>query len=334
MHLLYCFYLRFWGNELGFEGIFKGLPHSIIRRSGCQCSGNAIASPISCLSPLLKVGQGWWNLFDIYVIGGSIDCEVIVKDVPECDCFIPISIKWFWGCSQDAWLVLYGYWCCCCWWVWWTSSGWLVCFWSWCWWRRSRRQCCSFGVSSWWWLCWELSCGGYRGGLCRSWRTAGRLGPGRWYRSGLLSFGHQWCRNLMDFCGWKLGLSRKQTCFRQGWICQTGGSWMTWKFLDCWCNSGFSSSKKIFNLSCIFVWFWILFFASRFFFFQVKSGVCSFCGSLVEMYCPIVTIFPNLCRTMLGNGLSIVFCKSGIDVKISKVVKVGNWCFKGFLCYG
>ena len=57
MHLLYRFYLRFRGNKLGFEGIFKGLPRSIIRRVGCKCSGNAIASPISCLGALFEVSQ-------------------------------------------------------------------------------------------------------------------------------------------------------------------------------------------------------------------------------------------------------------------------------------
>jgi len=40
------------------------------------------------------------------------------------------------------------------------------------------------------------------------------------------------------------------------------------------------------------------------------------------MYCPIVTIFPNLRRAMPSNSLPIVFCKPGIDIEFGEVVKV------------
>jgi len=100
---------------------------------------------------------------------------------------------------------------------------------------------------------------------------------------------------------------------------------MTRKLLDCQGNSGLSSSKKILDLSCVFVWFLILFVASGFFvFFGVECGICSLCGSLVEMYCPIVMIFPNLRRAMPSNGFSIVFHEPGIDIELGKMIKIGN----------
>jgi len=32
------------------------------------------------------------------------------------------------------------------------------------------------------------------------------------------------------------------------------------------------------------------------------------------MYCPIVVIFPNLCRSVPGDNLSVIGRKSGIDI--------------------
>jgi len=51
------------------------------------------------------------------------------------------------------------------------------------------------------------------------------------------------------------------------------------------------------------------------------------------MYCPIVAIFPSLCGLMPSNIFSIVFHKPGIDVKVGKLVKKGERCFKSFLWY-
>ena len=56
MYILDRFILRFQRDELVLEGIFKGLPHSISNRVCCECNSNAIASPISSLGPLFKVG--------------------------------------------------------------------------------------------------------------------------------------------------------------------------------------------------------------------------------------------------------------------------------------
>jgi len=56
MYILDCFILCFQGDELVFEGIFKGLPHSIIKRVCCKCSGDMIASPISGLGSLFEIG--------------------------------------------------------------------------------------------------------------------------------------------------------------------------------------------------------------------------------------------------------------------------------------
>jgi len=56
MYILDHFILHFWGNELLFEGIFKGVLHSVIKRVCCKCSGDAIAGPISGLGSLFKVG--------------------------------------------------------------------------------------------------------------------------------------------------------------------------------------------------------------------------------------------------------------------------------------
>jgi len=54
---------------------------------------------------------------------------------------------------------------------------------------------------------------------------------------------------------------------------------------------------------------------------------------VVEMYCPIVLILPSLCGSMPSNVFSVVFCKSGINVKFHKLVKKGEHCFEGFLWY-
>jgi len=51
------------------------------------------------------------------------------------------------------------------------------------------------------------------------------------------------------------------------------------------------------------------------------------------MYCPIVAIFPSLCRSVPSNAFSIIGCKSAIDIEINKLIGVGECCFKGFLGY-
>jgi len=56
MYILNCFILHFWGDELVFEGIFKGLPHSISNRVCRKCGSNMITSPVSGLSSLFEIG--------------------------------------------------------------------------------------------------------------------------------------------------------------------------------------------------------------------------------------------------------------------------------------
>jgi len=55
MYILDHFILRFWGNELVFEGIFKGLPRSVIDRVCCKYSCDMVTSPVSCLGFLFEV---------------------------------------------------------------------------------------------------------------------------------------------------------------------------------------------------------------------------------------------------------------------------------------
>ena len=90
---------------MGFEGIFKGLPHSIICGIGCECGGNMITSPFPGLGSLFEVSQGRRNLFGICIIGSSVDCEVVVEDVPEHYRFISVPIKGFWGRPQNTRLI-------------------------------------------------------------------------------------------------------------------------------------------------------------------------------------------------------------------------------------
>jgi len=51
------------------------------------------------------------------------------------------------------------------------------------------------------------------------------------------------------------------------------------------------------------------------------------------MYCPFVAIFPSLCRSVPSNTFSVIGCKSAIDVEISKLIKIRECRFKGFLGY-
>jgi len=56
MYILDRFILRFQGNELVFEGVFKGIPCSVSNRVCCKCCSNTVASPISCLGSLFEIG--------------------------------------------------------------------------------------------------------------------------------------------------------------------------------------------------------------------------------------------------------------------------------------
>jgi len=51
------------------------------------------------------------------------------------------------------------------------------------------------------------------------------------------------------------------------------------------------------------------------------------------MYCPIVAIFPSLCRSVPSDDFSVIDCNSVIDVKINKLVKIRECHLKGFLWY-
>jgi len=47
------------------------------------------------------------------------------------------------------------------------------------------------------------------------------------------------------------------------------------------------------------------------------------------MYCPIVAIFPSLCRSVPGNAFLVIGCKSGVNVQISKLIVIGECAFEG-----
>jgi len=51
------------------------------------------------------------------------------------------------------------------------------------------------------------------------------------------------------------------------------------------------------------------------------------------MYCPIVMIFPSLRRLVPSDVLPVIFCKSGINVKVSEMVEIRECSFKGFPWY-
>jgi len=51
------------------------------------------------------------------------------------------------------------------------------------------------------------------------------------------------------------------------------------------------------------------------------------------MYCPIVVIFPSMCRSVPSNAFSVISCKSAIDVEISDLIGIGECTFKGFVWY-
>jgi len=51
------------------------------------------------------------------------------------------------------------------------------------------------------------------------------------------------------------------------------------------------------------------------------------------MYCPIVAIFPSFRRSVPSDDLSVIECKSGIDVKLSELIVIRECFFKGFLWY-
>jgi len=50
---------------------------------------------------------------------------------------------------------------------------------------------------------------------------------------------------------------------------------------------------------------------------------------LVEMYCPIVAIFPSLCRLVLGDDFIVIGWKSGVNVQVGKLIGIGECAFKG-----
>jgi len=56
IYILDCFILCLWGNELVFEGIFKGIPRSIGNRVCYKCYCDVIAGPISGLGSLFEIG--------------------------------------------------------------------------------------------------------------------------------------------------------------------------------------------------------------------------------------------------------------------------------------
>jgi len=51
------------------------------------------------------------------------------------------------------------------------------------------------------------------------------------------------------------------------------------------------------------------------------------------MYCPIVVIFPSLCRLVPSDDFSIIDCMSSIDVEINELIEIRECRFKGFLGY-
>jgi len=51
------------------------------------------------------------------------------------------------------------------------------------------------------------------------------------------------------------------------------------------------------------------------------------------MYCPIVAIFPSLCRLVPSDDLSVIVRKPGIDIKVSELIEIRECCFKGFVRY-
>jgi len=77
------FQLRLRWNELRFEGIFKGLPCSVVGRLGCNGSGHSIASPFSSGGVLFKVGQSRHYFLVISIERIFVHHEVILEDVPK-----------------------------------------------------------------------------------------------------------------------------------------------------------------------------------------------------------------------------------------------------------
>jgi len=51
------------------------------------------------------------------------------------------------------------------------------------------------------------------------------------------------------------------------------------------------------------------------------------------MYCPMVAIFPSLCRSVPSNVFSVISCESAIDVKINELIEIGECGLKGFMWY-
>jgi hypothetical protein len=68
--------LGFWRDELGFKGVFKVYPCSIVYLSACLGGCNAIAGPFPGLGSEFKVSQRCTDF--LCVIGEGCCIEVIV----------------------------------------------------------------------------------------------------------------------------------------------------------------------------------------------------------------------------------------------------------------
>ena len=104
---------------------------------------------------------------------------------------------------------------------------------------------------------------------------------------------------------------------------------MTTDFLESLGNRGFSSSKDIFDLSGILILIGIAFFFAA----RCEFRVGSFGGGFVEMYCPMVSVFPKLETWVPMDILSIELGLSGIEVEVFDFFKVGDYAAKGILFY-
>jgi len=51
------------------------------------------------------------------------------------------------------------------------------------------------------------------------------------------------------------------------------------------------------------------------------------------MYCPIVVISPSLYRSVPSDDFSVIDCKSIVDIKVNKLIRIRECHLKGFLGY-
>jgi hypothetical protein len=74
-----CILLGFWRDELGFKGIFKVYPCSIVYLSACLGGGNAIAGLFSGLGSEFKVSQRRTDFLCIIGEGSCIEVVVVLE---------------------------------------------------------------------------------------------------------------------------------------------------------------------------------------------------------------------------------------------------------------